>query len=236
MKTRTNENDLGYIDQFPHPMYEPFIRMSCSTVINHTTPMYGPLLGAWAMAMPAFNILEIGIAQGWTSSALAWAVLGSNNRYGMTGKYYGMDISDKTDLAERMSKAEDINGKVWQLPVEFIQDLRGSVEWLKDQKMFGPNFFDIIFIDGWHNVEYVKKEVALCWPLLKGNGEGYMAHHDIYAYSEPIHKYMTDTYPVEAIRLLNNYGLGIYRKMDGYDHNKVFWPDGDQKESDGWLT
>lgn len=237
MKNSDTENNLGYFKIHPAPMMEAMAKVNPAEDINHTTTHYGQMLYGLARVIGACNILEIGVAQGWTSGFLAWAIKENNTRYGMTGKYYGLDIADKS----QMQSSHHAVG----LPSEIIQHPAGSVDFLEKQKLWTPEFFDLIFIDGWHNVEYVKKEVALLYPLLKGNGNGYMIHHDMYAWCERIFPFMTamqapdikgDMRPAwEYTRFLPNYGLGIFRKMEGYDHNKEFWPDGDQKKEDGFV-
>lgn len=242
MKTRNHENDLGYFDRHPAPMMEAMAKVNPAEEINHTTTHYGQLLYGLARVIGANNILEIGLAQGWTSGFLAWAVKENNTRYGMTGKFYGLDIADKSWI----QKAHDEAG----LPTEIIRHEKGSVDFLEHPELWPAAWqkesFDLIFIDGWHNVEYVKKETNLVYPLLKGNGNGYLVHHDIYAWCESLWPWLRDGVAPdiegverpawEAMRMLPNYGMAILRKMEGYDHKKVFWPDGDQKEEQGFVT
>ena len=87
--------NLGYFKEWPAPMYEAMCRLNPAESINSTTPHYGPLLYAIARAIGAHNILEIGVAQGWTSGFLAWAIKENNTRYGMGGKFFAIDIDDK---------------------------------------------------------------------------------------------------------------------------------------------
>ena len=236
MKTANTEDDLGYFKKHPAPMWEAMCRLNPTTAINSTTPHYGPLLYAVARAMGAHNILEIGVAEGYSSGFLAWGLKENNTRYAANGRYFGLDTGDKGHV----EKAHQEEG----LPSVFIKHERGSVDFLEHQRIWTPNFFDLVFIDGWHNVEYVKREMELLYPLVKGNGCGYIAHHDIYAFCEKLWPWMVQQQApdingvmrakYEHIRFLDNYGFGLLRKMEGYDHSKVFWPDGDQPPGIGF--
>jgi hypothetical protein len=214
---------MGYFKEYPAPIYEETTRLSPASVINSTTPYYGPLLYWLARCTGAHHALEIGVAQFWTGGFIAHGVKDNNTRYGANGKYYGMDIQDK---AEFKANADEL-----QLPVEFIIHPAGSVDYLeKNVNQWPDGFFNFIYIDGYHNTEYVQREVELLYPKLAGNGAGYMIHHDIYSYCEELWGLVVKDprYQWEHVRFLDNYGLGILRKMEGYDHSKVFWPEGDQ--------
>lgn len=226
----TSEDDLGYFQKYPAAMYEAMTRLSPSSVINSTTPNYGPLLYTLGRVIGVQNVLEIGVAQGWSSGFMAWAVKENNVRYGMTGSYYGIDVQPKPDLARHAAELE--------LPMQLIIHPQGSVDFLEQQTLWQPESFDLIFIDGWHNTEYVAKEVALCYPLLKSRGLGYLVMHDIYAYCEEVWKLVVESqhFAWESLRFFDNYGLGILRKMAGYDHAKVHWPEGDQAQAEGFLV
>ena len=228
VEKRTADFNLGYFDIYPAPMFEAMAKLCPSEVINSTTPHYGPLLYTLGRAIGALKVLEIGVAQGWSSGFMSWAVKENGTRHGVEGRYFGLDVQEK-DAAQ---KAHDALG----LPSTFIIHEKGSVDFLENQKLWEPETFDLIFVDGWHNVEYVKRETELLYPLLKGNGAGYMAHHDIYAWCEELWPQIIKDprYQWEHIRFLHNYGFGLLRKMEGYDHTKKFWPDGDQKEAEGF--
>lgn len=232
MKNRTGDFDLGYFDQYPAPMYEAMTRLCPTEFMNGTTPHYGPLLYVLGKILGGHCMLEIGVAEGWSSGFMAWAMKENNTRFGMNGRFYGLDIDNK----DWLQKNHDEVG----LPSTFIEHKAGSVDWLEKQTIFSPQSLDLVFIDGLHYVPYVKKEIELLYPLVKGNGNGYIVLHDVYAFIEAGWPAITDrTAPdsngvmkpaFEVMRFLPNYGLGILRKMEGYDHHKVFWPDGDQKE------
>mgnify|MGYP007071615341 CR=1 FL=1 len=225
-----HEIDAGYFKEFPAPMFEAMTRLNTGEM-NGTTPHYGPMLYVLGKAIGVTNVLEIGVARGWSASFMAYAVLENNNRYASHGFYYGLDCSDKSHIQKEHDEAG--------LPSRFIQDPKGSVHFLRNQKIWTPGMFDLIFIDGWHNNVYVQKELDLVYPLLKGNGDGYVCFHDIYAFVEGAWPKLIDRMAPDAagvmrpawehIRFIQNYGFGILRKMEGYDHSKVFWPSGDQK-------
>lgn len=223
MDKRTTENDLGYFDVYPAPMWEAMCKVNPADCINSTTPHYGPLLYALGRVIGIHYALEIGVAEGYSSGFLAWAVKECNTRYAANGRFYGLDCSDKSHI----QKTHDELG----LPSTFIQDHHGSVHWLENQKIIHPETLDLVFIDGLHQTEYVTREVELLYPLVKGNGNGYICLHDVYSTVEeaflPIAR--DPRYQFEVMRFLPNYGFGILRKMEGYDHKKIFWgPEGDQ--------
>lgn len=236
MKNANGDWDLGYFKIHPAPMWEAMTRLNPCEMINSTTPHYGPLLYAFGRAIPAFKVLEIGIAEGWSAGFMAWAVKENNTRYAMNGQYFGLDISDKNHI---QAMHDEIG-----LPSKFIQHEKGSVDFLERPELWPeswqPGTFDLIFVDGLHESNYVRREVELLYPLLKGNGSGYMAHHDVYAFMESlwpeiVAQQAPDSEGVmrpawEHIRFLENYGFGLLRKMEGYDYKKVFWPDGDQRD------
>lgn len=240
MKNCNGDWDLGYFKQFAAPMWEAMTRLNPCEIINSTTPHYGPMLYTFARAIPAFNVLEIGVAEGWSSGFLAWGVKENNTRFAHNGRYYGLDIGDKAHL----QKAHEETG----LPSTFIEHGKGSVDFLEHEELWPQawrerdfrGFFDLIFIDGLHEANYVRREIELVTPLLKGNGQGYLINHDVYAFMEELWKEIVEqTAPDangimklrwESMRFMENYGLGISRNMTGYDYNKKYWPDGDQKE------
>ena len=225
---RASMDDMGYFDTYPAAMYEAMASLSPSSVINSTTPHYGPLLYTLGRAIGVHKVLEIGVAQGWSSGFMAWAVKENNARYGAGGRYYGLDVAEKGELQAHCNALD--------LPATFIAHPKGSVDWLETQKLIEPETLDLVFVDGWHNNVYVKREIELLYPLVKGNGKGYIAMHDIYAYVEGAWKdIVQDTrYQWEHVRFLDNYGFGLLRKMEGYDPAKVYWPDGDQPHAENF--
>lgn len=230
-------------------MFEAMARECPSEQINSTTPQYGPMLYTIGRAIPAYNVLEIGVAQGWSSGFMAYAVHENNIRFGMKGKYWGLDV-DKKDY---LQSQHDEKG----LPSNFIEHRQGSVHFLEHRELWPQEWrdadvnglFDLIFIDGLHEAAYVRQEIKLLTPLLKGNGNGYLCNHDVYSFMEGLWPEIVAQEAPDAkgimrprwehIRFLENYGFGIMRNMQGYDHEKVFWPSGDQRDlaiNAGFLT
>ena len=229
-ETNSKKGELHKVDQelfknHPCDIWEAMMKLHRSHV-NSTTPCFGPLLYWWARAIGAANIMEIGIAQGYTSWFLAEAVKDNGVRYGFKGRYIAVDIADKTPLFQPM-----------------IDDGQPIEVWTMDSKdiicapsggkgVIQPGTFDMIFQDGWHNTKHCLKELDYIYPALKERGEGYLVAHDVYSWCEDYYKVITTDpkYKWETIRLMNNYGLAIMRKMEGYDYKKIFWPEGDQKD------
>ncbi len=225
MKNRNGDWDLGYFDIHKAPMWEAMTKMNPCEMINSTTPHYGPMLYSIGRCLPAFNVLEIGVAEGWSSGFLAHAVTENNTRYAMNGKYWGLDIGNK----DHLQKMHDEIG----LASKFILHEKGSVDFLENESLWPQQwkdrdqagFFDLVFIDGLHEANYVRREMELIYPLMKGNGYGYIAHHDVYAFMEKlwpeiVAKQAPDSEGVmrpayEHIRFLENYGFGLLRKMEG---------------------
>lgn len=240
MKNCNGDWDLGYFNWFKAPMFEAMTRMNPCEMINSTTPMYGPLLYTLGRAIPAYNVLEIGVAEGWSSGFMAWAVKENNIRQAMNGHFYGLDIGNK----EHLQKMHDEAG----LESTFIYHPKGSVDFLENKELWPEKWktmdprgmFDLVFIDGLHEINYVRREMELIYPLVKGNGAGYIAHHDVYSFMEKLWPEMTERLApdingimkpaFEHIRFLENYGFGLLRKMEGYDYQKEFWPSGDQRD------
>lgn len=225
-----HEVDRAYFKEYPAPMYEAMTRKA-SGEINSTAPFYGPMLYTIARAACCGSALEIGVAFGWSAGFMSWAIKENNSRFNTSGRYYGLDCADKSHL----QKQHDAMG----LPSTFIMDPKGSAHYLRNQTIWGPESLHLIFIDGWHNNKYVQREMELVYPLLKGQGDGYLCFHDIYAFIEESWPIFTEMKAPDAngimrpawefIRFPQNYGFGVLRKMEGYDHHKVYWPDGDQK-------
>jgi predicted O-methyltransferase YrrM len=203
MNTRNADNDLGYFDIYgPAPMMEAMAKLSPSPQINSTTTHYGPFLYGLGKLINMTNCLEIGLATGWSSGFMAWAVKENSDH----GVYYGIDIGPKVDL---INECRNMG-----LPVGLIAE--PSAEWLeKKTGLFLPESLDLVFDDGWHNTQYVIREVEAIYPLLKKNG--YLIMHDVYATCEEVYSIVVNDprYKWEHLRLLPCYGLGILRKMEG---------------------
>lgn len=219
---RTTIDNLGYFNEHPAPLFEAMAKLSPASAISSTTSFYGPMLYTISRALQAVYTLEVGVAQGWVSGFMAWAIKENNVRNKMNGKHWGIDLDPELDL--------EAGCREHSLPVEFLSDPLGSVHLLETQKLWNPGQLDIVFIDSYHNNDYLCREVELIHPYLKGKGDGYLILHDIYAFLEQgYQRVLTDPrYKWESVRFLHNYGLAILRNMNDYDYSKVYWPEGDQ--------
>ncbi|MDP8265822.1 MAG: class I SAM-dependent methyltransferase [Candidatus Aceula meridiana] len=203
--------DIEYFKEYPAPVMENAQRMHY-TNLNSTITFFGPMLYYFARAIGAEHILEIGMAEGYTSFYLANAAKDNGTRYGMAGNmYYGVEILGKAlDIKEQMDKLE--------LP----NDIRVMSSADITPETFDNVTFDIIFQDGNHERDYVVKEVETLYPQLKGEGKGFLICHDVYGPAEDgVHEIINDPrYNWEYIRICEIYGIAILRKMDGYKEGK----------------
>jgi protein-L-isoaspartate O-methyltransferase len=206
--------DVEYFKEFPAPIME-LIHSGHFTNINSTIAFFGPMLYFFARAIEAHKILEIGHAECYTSWYLANAVKDNGLRYQVPdGQYYGIDIVQSDNAKEKLKG----------LPATIINmdSINLNNETFKDIK------FDMIFQDGAHDTEHVLHELEVLYPQLKGEGQGYFIMHDVYGPSEEaFHKLiplLNTKYNFEWCRIWSSaYGLGILRKMDGYDPEKRYW-------------
>lgn len=187
--------------------------------INTTLPYYGPMLYWITRAIGAHYVLEIGVAQGYSSFFLANAIKDNNERLGMNGKYIGIDFADKKHV-ETQLKELGLPAEIWHIDSIKVTD-----------DMLKPYPLDLVFQDGFHNTEHCLKELEIFYPHLKDAGRGYLIAHDVYAYCEEYYRKMISDprYKFESVRFLENYGLAICRKMDNYDYDHIHWPTGDMK-------
>ena len=219
-------NDEGYFKQYPAPIFEASCKDHIDMPINHSTPYYGPLLYWLARCAGAFYVAEVGVCYGYTSYFLASAVRDNMTRQGMTGEesghYYGIDISGRTVELQEKLRAKG-------LPVSMIQ--KDSFDLVPQD--FATNSFGLVFIDGWHSEQHLRKELDFFYPMVHGSGRGYIVIHDCYGWVfEPMQKILKDPkYNFEYIRFYDNYGLAILRKMDGYTEDvQRIWPNGPQPD------
>jgi predicted O-methyltransferase YrrM len=206
--------DIEYFHDYPAPIME-LIHSAHFININSTITFFGPMLYFFARAIEAHKVLEIGHAECYTGWYLANAVKDNGIRYDVkNGQYYGIDIV-QTDLAKERLKG---------LPVT-VYNLDSMT---LSPKTFEGVTFDIIFQDGAHDEEHVLYELETMYPQLKGNGQGYWIMHDVFGPAEEsYHKILpmlTDKYNFQHCAIWSSsYGLGIFRKMEGYDYEKRFW-------------
>ena len=207
--------DKEYFDEYPSPVFRR-TQEQHYTNVNSTIPFYGPMLYYLARALGCEQVLEIGVAEGYSSFYLSNAVKDNGTRFGMAGNmYYGFDICNH-DVDKHLSD----------------RGLPNDIRYMDSKDLTSDTFkdvrFDMIFQDGDHSTEAVIREFELMWPQLKGDGRGYWIAHDVFGPAEEgcrILKQRIDKgeFNAEYCCLDSVYGLLLIRKMDGYDNNKRHW-------------
>ena len=182
----------GFIDHF-------------NQAINCTIPHYPMMMYCFIYALGLRHILEIGVAQGWTSYYLARAAHHNG------GHFYGIDIDESYCQMVR----DGLDSK--KLPHTIVSADTKDLEKLD----FIPQL-DFAFLDGEHSTEAVLHEVEMIYPLLGENGTGFIFIHDIIdaGNSDAWWKLKNDS-RFEGIGMNANYGLGILRKMKGMDYEEL---------------
>jgi len=223
--------DDGYFTEFDSPIFKATCENHIDTVINHSTPYYGPMLYWLVRSIGARFVVEIGVCKGWTSYFLAAGVKDNLNRAGLdktmeeidrNGHYYGVDISGALPELEAKLRAKN-------LPVTMIQ----KDSYYLTPSDFKTQSFHLVFIDGWHSRQHLLKEFEIMYPLVVKGGSGYIVVHDCYGWvAEPMQEILHDPkYNFEYVRFFDNYGLAILRIMDGYvDDPKKWWPQGPEPD------
>lgn len=202
----TREKDIEYFHDFPCPVFER-IHDGHYTIINSTIPFFGPMLYFLIRAIGCEQVLEIGMAEGYTSYYMAHAVKDNATRYQMPGnRYYGIDIA-QVDFTRQKLESEDL--PVTCLELDSMQ-LPGPLAEIK---------FDLIFQDGNHDAEHVVKELEIMYPQLKGDGKGYFIMHDCFGpalegFAEVEKLMKAGVYDFEYCRIWDVYGMAILRKME----------------------
>jgi hypothetical protein len=205
-----HEKDIAYFMDFPAPVMER-THTGHFTIINATIPFFGPMLYYMIRAIGCEQVLEIGVAEGYSSYYMAQAIKDNAVRYQMFGnRYYGIDIA----LQEPAKKGLERD----KLPIVLYEmdsmDLPGP--------MAGVTL-DLVFQDGCHDREHVLYEFKTMYRQLKGNGKGYWIAHDCFGdparnavegVDEIIRLIKEGVYNMEYCRIWDIYGLAIFRKMD----------------------
>lgn len=212
----THEKDIEYFAEYKAPLMQALQELH-HTNINSTITFFGPMLYFFLREIGAEKVLEIGHAEGYTAHYLAHAVKDNGVRFGMKdNKYYGIDIAQTEKVRDALLR----DG----LPVD--------VQALDSMKLTPKTFegikFDVIFQDGNHDTEHVLYELETMYPQLKGEGKGYWIMHDVFGPAEEgFHavKKLIDkgVYNFEFVRIFTPYGIGIFRKMEGWDETKRHW-------------
>ena len=172
--------------------------------VNATLPYFPILMYVWAKALNAKNILEVGIAEGYSARYLAQAAEEND------GMYYGIDINKhfceeaEKNLTTLGLKHKIICADTYQLEkIDFVPQI------------------DIAFLDGEHTTEAVLHEVELIYSLLASKGNGYIFIHDIVDMGNSMAwlKLKQDS-RFETLGIGVNYGLGILRKANELNYEK----------------
>jgi predicted O-methyltransferase YrrM len=206
-KKITHPLDIEYFTDYPAPIME-LVHSAHHTNLNSTISFFGPMLYYFARAIGAEQILEVGVAEGYTSWYLAHAVKDNATRYKMYGNmYYGVDILDRTEVVKPKLDAAGLPNTLIQM-----DSINLTSETFKDVR------FDMIFLDGCHDRDHIRHEAEVLYPQLKGEGNGFMLLHDVYGPGEVgCHEVIKNPkYNWEYVRICEIYGIAILRKMDGY--------------------
>lgn len=210
--------DIEYFQTYPAPIMENAHRMHYTNV-NSTITFFGPMLYYLIRALACEHVLEIGTAEGYSSLYIANAVKDNGTRYKMAGNmYYGVEILDGKvrDVSNELTKREIPND------IRVMDSINITKDTFKDVK------FDLIFQDGAHDKEHVLYELETLYPQLKDKGQGYWIAHDIFGPCEEAYKIIfkqikEGKYDFQYVTISEIYGLGIFRKMTGYDYDKIRW-------------
>jgi predicted O-methyltransferase YrrM len=203
--------DIEYFKEYRAPIME-LIHSAHYTNVNSTISFFGPMLYFFLRAIGAEQVLEIGVAEGYTSWYLANAVRDNGIRYKMNGNmYYGLDILDRSEVVVPKLNAAGLPNKIIQM-----DSINLTSETFKGVR------FDVMFIDGAHDRDHIVHEVNVLYPQLKGEGNGWMIMHDVYGPGEEgVHEVIANPkYNWEYVRICEIYGIAILRKMDGYKEGK----------------
>lgn len=203
--------DIEYFKEYRAPIME-HIHSAHYTNVNSTISFFGPMLYFFLRAIGAEQVLEIGMAEGYTSWYLANAIKDNATRYKMHGNmYYGMDILDRSEVVKPKLDAAGLPNRILQMDSILL-----TPETFKDIR------FDVIFQDGAHDRDHVVHEIDVLYPQLKGEGNGWLICHDVYGPAEEgvAEVIKNPKYNWEYVRICEIYGIAILRKMDGYKEGR----------------
>lgn len=203
--------DIEYFKEYRAPIME-HIHSAHYTNVNSTISFFGPMLYFFLRAIGAEQVLEIGMAEGYTSWYLANAVKDNATRYKMHGNmYYGMDILDRSEVVKPKLDAAGLPNRILQMDSILL-----TPDTFKDVR------FDVIFQDGAHDRDHVVHEIDVLYPQLKGEGNGFLICHDVYGPAEEgvAEVIKNPKYNWEYVRICEIYGIAILRKMDGYKEGR----------------
>jgi len=170
---------------------------SGSVMRSHTLLLY-----EIALESKPDNILELGVGTKGQSTQIFLSALEENEN----GRLFSIDINVRRSIYERI---EDRFGKYWTM---IIGDSHSQIVYnqVKDIK------FDLIFIDGDHSYEGVKKDFEMYVPLLKDGG--LLLMHDTINAHEGVKDFWKEIkYPKVNLEFGKSYkgsipGMGIIQK------------------------
>ena len=211
--------DIEYFKEYPAPLMELF-HSAHFTNINATDSFFGCMLYFLIRAFRCQKVLEIGSAEGYSAWYMANGVRDNSIRHNFKDvMYYGIDI---IKIAEVEKILTDHCLPNTMLPIDTIT---------LGKEVFEDTKFDLVFQDGCHEATHVFHEFKTLWPLLKGNGLGYWIMHDTRGPAEEGYKRILEYIKQENIDIQHInldegiYGLGMFRKMEGFDYSKKLWND-----------
>jgi len=173
--------------------------------VNATLPYFAPLMYIFIMAHKHKNILEVGLAEGYSSYYLAYAAKMNE------GIYYGIDNNPNCckNIDKKLTEA-DFPHKITCADTKRIKNIDFT------------DRIDFAFLDGEHSTEAVMHEVELIYPLLANKGWGYIAIHDIVDMGNAgAWLKLKNDERFETLGTNPNYGLGIARKIEGVDYEDI---------------
>lgn len=211
--------DQEYFDNYPAPIMK-MLQEQHFTNCNATITFFGPMLYFLIRAFRCQNVLEVGHAEGYTAWYMANAVKDNAARHNLKNPmYWGIDIIKTRETSNILDNANLPN------TIMNIDTLNLDKETFKDIQ------FDLVFQDGCHGEDHVFHEFKTLWPQLRGNGLGYWIMHDTRGPAEEGYKKILEYIKQENIDVQHInldegiYGLGMFRKMEGFDYSKKLWND-----------
>lgn len=165
--------------------------------VSSCNPYYSPMYYILCVGLQAKQIVEVGVAYGYSSYMLGMAAKENG------GMYYGVEKNEKLArlLKSGMDELEIPNTIIWA-------DSKDIKEWTWSSRI---NF---ALLDGEHTKEAIEHEVSLFYP--KMNHRDYIAIHDSDAWSaEGVWAVINDPkYDLEYITFHYNYGLALIKKRE----------------------
>ena len=206
--------DQEYFDSYPAPIMR-MLQEKHFTNCNSTIAFFSPMFYFLLRALKCEKVLELGMAEGYSSFYLASAIKDNaiRNNY-KNAMFYGIDICQTEKTKANLDKAELPN------TIINLDTINLTNETFKDIQ------FDLIFQDACHAKINVLNELAILYPQLKGNGLGYWIAHDVLGPAsegfQEIKRLIDNKVYDFQYTILDDgiYGLAILRKMEDYVERK----------------